>query len=201
MAGKNFSPGLFSFREARGDNSSDGLQKLRQFIKEVLPMKRLIYILLIKAVCLMIGYSDGLFAHSNSASSMDCFTCHRAMAGKEAVLKVSGIPKVYEPGKVYKITVTLESPLKSDGEAQGGFAVMVSAGELMVTDERNTQLSNGYLTHTLEGSRYRKWTFAWKAPVSNTVVDMTIMAIAANGDYSPSNDAIATSVFTINPKR
>lgn len=139
------------------------------------------------------------YSFHNSAPNFECFACHQAIGEHEAKLNIKGIPKAYKPGKIYELTLMVDSTLKSIGEVQGGFAVGVNAGELIVRDNMGTQLSNSVLTHTVEGSEKRVWKFGWKAPRQKTDIELMVMAVAANGDFSPVGDASAAMVFTIKP--
>jgi hypothetical protein len=141
------------------------------------------------------------FAHRNSAPSFECFVCHTATEPQKTTIKATGIPKVYEPGKTYNITLSVESTLKSYGEVQGGFAAEATAGELIATDAKNTQLSNGIMTHTQEGSHYRKWSFSWKAPATKMDAEIKVMVVAANGDFGAAGDAVTAELFIIKPKK
>ena len=135
-------------------------------------------------------------SHNNSAPNFDCISCHEGGSGN-AEVKIDGIPKKYTPGQTYKMTLTITSDMQSLGENAGGFAIEASAGELIDTDKKNTQISDGILTHTQNGSALRKWTFGWKAPAQKTGADITVMAVAVNGDFSPAGDLIATEGYTI----
>jgi hypothetical protein len=141
------------------------------------------------------------YSYNNSAPNFECFVCHSTVEPQKTTIKVAGVPRVYEPGKTYTITLTVESTLKSLGEVQGGFSAAASAGELVVTDAKNTQLSNGIMTHTQEGSNHRKWSFSWKAPAIKTDAEIKVMAVAANGDFSAANDAVTADLFMIKPAK
>lgn len=150
-------------------------------------------------ISLTLLFSSIAYTNNNSAPNSECFTCHSG-ASDPATVKVTGLPKQFEPGKKYKITVAVDSKIKSVSEVKGGFSATVSEGELIVTDKKNTQISDSYLTHTIEGSDRRSWSFEWKAPEKKSDVELKIMVVAANGDYSPNGDAITAEVFTIQPK-
>jgi hypothetical protein len=109
--------------------------------------------------------------------------------------KLDGFPVSYTPGKTYNLTLSLSSRVKSFGEVAGGFAVKTSGGSLIDVDKLNTQISDGFLTHTKEGSVLRKWNFDWKAPSVKEEVTMKIMGIAANGDFSPAGDKVGLAKF------
>jgi len=133
---------------------------------------------------------------NNSAPNFECLTCHVGQMAADMV-EIRGLPKNYVPGKTYRLTIVVTSNMKSMGEVQGGFALEASAGELIVQDKKNTQLSNNILTHTQEGSHHRTWTFGWKAPTDKKDVHITVMALAANGDFSPVGDITGANSYTI----
>lgn len=140
------------------------------------------------------------YGHRNSAPTLECLSCHEGEMVQDMV-KIEGVPKSYVPGKTYSLKVVVVSDLESISECKGGFAVEASAGKLKVKDKKNTQLSNSFVTHTQEGSELRKWTFEWTAPKEKTDVNITVMAVAANGDYSPAGDKVGATVYSIKPAK
>ncbi|MCE5194452.1 MAG: hypothetical protein LLF28_03200 [Nitrospiraceae bacterium] len=144
--------------------------------------------------------TSAVYSASNSAPNNECYVCHQNPEGS-AELKVEGIPKQYKPGETYKIKLELKSKIKSETDVEGGFSATASAGEFIVIDKKNTQISDAYITHTPDGSKHKEWKFAWKAPKQKGEVELKIMAVAANGDFSPSGDAIAAEAFTIKSKK
>lgn len=157
-------------------------------------MKKIIMFLVLIGISGL--YISTGYGHRNSAPNLECISCHEGEMVQDMV-KIQGLPKSYVPGKKYNLTVIITSDLESMSECKGGFAVEASAGKLMVKDKKHTQLSNGILTHTQEGSGLRKWTFWWKAPSEKTDASITVMAIAANGDYSPSGDKVGANSYTV----
>ncbi len=144
---------------------------------------------------LVISYSYG---HRNSSPNMECLSCHEGEIIPELV-KIEGIPTSYVPRKIYTMTVVVNSDLESMSESKGGFSLEVSAGKLLVKDKKTTQLINGFLTHTQEGNESRRWVFQWQAPSEKTDVVFTVMAVAANGDYSPAGDKVGAMSYSIKP--
>jgi len=141
-------------------------------------------------------------AHSGGAPGFDCIDCHAGAEDKNIEINLYGVPQNYTPGKEYLITLEIKSDSESIGETQGGFAVSASGGKLIVVDKVNTQLLEGYLTHTNEGSRYRSWKFKWKAPSKGTDdVTIDVMCVAANGDFSSDMDAVGTQSIKIAPTK
>jgi hypothetical protein len=70
-----------------------------------------------------------------------------------------------------------------------------------VTDEAATQRSDAFLTHTQDGAKRRARRFAWTAPAAAAVVVLRVSGLAANGDFTPLGDAVATGVFTTSRTR
>ncbi len=162
-------------------------------------MKKIVLMVLMLLIAVGVIASIG-YGSNNSAPNAECYVCHTG-ATVPAELKLVGLPKQYEHGKTYKLTLTVSSPLQSIGVVQGGFSAEATAGELIITDEKNTQISLPFITHTQEGSEKRTWKFAWKAPQQKVDVDLKVMAVAADGDFSSNGDAITAEVFTIKPKK
>ncbi|WP_333656063.1 choice-of-anchor V domain-containing protein [Dissulfurispira sp.] len=157
--------------------------------------KNIFFLVLVSFVIAGLYVSIG-YGHKNSAPNLECISCHEGEMVQNMV-KVQGLPKNYVPGKTYNLTVVVTSDLESMSECKGGFAIEASAGKLIVKDKKNTQLSNGILTHTQEGSELRKWNFSWKAPSEKTDANITVMAVAANGDYSPFGDKVGAGSYII----
>lgn len=160
---------------------------------------RKIFLFFLALAALGLASSAGQ-SSTNSAPDGECFVCHTNTAASPET-KLTGIPKDFEPGKTYNITLSVISRLKSISEIKGGFSVSASTGELVVTDQKNTQKSNSFITHTIEGAQNRTWKFAWKAPKEKIPAEIKVMAIASNGDYSPSGDAITAELVTIKPSK
>ncbi len=146
-------------------------------------------------------YVSIVYGSRNSAPNLECTSCHEGVMFQDMV-KIQGLPKSYVPGKTYNLTLVLKSDLESMSESKGGFAVQVSAGKLIATDKKNTQVIDTTLTHTQEGSESRKWTFGWKAPTQKTEdANIMVMAVAANGDYSSAGDELSAGSYTIKPAK
>ncbi|MCX7794311.1 MAG: hypothetical protein N2257_07925 [Thermodesulfovibrionales bacterium] len=145
-------------------------------------------------------YVNLILGHRNSAPTMECLTCHEGEIISDMV-KIEGVPISYVPNKTYTMTVTINSDLESISDSRGGFSLEVSAGKLIIKDKKNTQLINGFLTHTQEGSELRKWNFQWRAPSRKDEVTITVMAVASNGDYSPAGDRTGAASYIIKPSK
>lgn len=157
-------------------------------------MKKRLFIIMVIFVIASFIVQKGL-AHRNSSMNLECASCH--VEGPTAKIVIKGLPAQFQPGKSYQVTVEVISKLKSMSESKGGFAVQASAGTLKVKDEKRTQLLGDYLTHTPEGNMGRKWTFIWVAPTDVEEATITVMGVAANGDYSPIGDAVAADAVSI----
>ena len=141
-------------------------------------------------------------AMSNGAPDLQCTKCH--VGASKADFVIEGLPKKYEPGKIYKITIKItKGPSCKGGAACGGFAFWASAGKIIVIDKKHTFVTTmagkTYITHTKAGSLLREWTFEWKAPDKPVPVKVIVSVIAANGDSSPVGDAFASKEFVLQP--
>lgn len=148
---------------------------------------------------LLVGlFTDARGNSTGGAPTAMCMDCH--VMPKGATIKMEKLPKNFEPGATYVMIVKVESDVKSMGDIRGGFAVSASAGELIVADSKNTQKSDGFITHTAEGAEKRSWTFKWRAPKEKKKVTLNVSVIAANGDFAPANDGFARREYIIQPK-
>ncbi len=156
--------------------------------KQILFLSSLVTILL-----LVVSFSYG---HNNSSPNGECYACHSGGTAP-AYVNLKGLPDKYIPGGIYNITLTVDSDNQSFGEVQGGFSIVTKGGELGVTDKENTLFSYPYLTHTKEGSNMRQWNFIWRAPGQEMTAEIQVMAVAANGDFSPAGDSVSARVIEI----
>lgn len=156
--------------------------------------KPLLVLLLSFAIGLVIVNQS--ISHTNSAPTLDCVQCHSGDFASD-VVKIEGLPKSYKPSQTYRLTVVVKSNLKSQSDVKGGFALTASKGTLIITDNKNTQLLDGFVTHTIEGIKLSKWSFSWKAPAEPAEVTFTVMALAANGDFSSAGDQVGATTYTI----
>jgi hypothetical protein len=161
-------------------------------------MKKTIISLLFITLVIFLAASIS-YAHYNSAPNDYCQRCHQG-GSAPAYIKVEGVPDSYVPGKKYKITVRVVSDNKSFGDLKGGFSVMAQDGKLIATDTYHTQISNGFLTHTIEGSALREWTFIWQAPKEKKRTKLFIKGVAANGDFSPAGDSMGATIIRLSPR-
>lgn len=172
----------------------------RFHLEAKMKLKKLLILLIFLFLSVSFFGVNVIYGHRNSSPNLECLSCHEGEMVQDMV-KIEGIPKNYVPGKTYNLKVVVVSDLESISESKGGFAVEASAGKLKVKDKKNTQLSNSFITHTQEGSELRKWSFEWTAPKEKTDVNITVMAVAANGDYSPAGDKVGATVYSIKPAK
>ncbi|MCX8027844.1 MAG: hypothetical protein N3A62_08345 [Thermodesulfovibrionales bacterium] len=162
-------------------------------------MKKTVLLLLLVVSIMLFYYLPDVLSHSNSAPVIDCMTCHQGEL-KPDIVSISGLPQTFIPNKVYNLTIQINSELIAQGEAQGGFALEATNGKIIISDNKNTQIINGVLTHTLQGSQKRRWNFKWQAPNDKVDANITVMVVASNGDYSSAGDEIGAQSYTIKAK-
>ncbi len=115
-------------------------------------------------------------------------TCHNATESTAVVPGIEGLPGRYEPGKVYKLTITAGggAPVGTCATVQGGFDLTASAGVLQAPKDRalvRVDPATGEATHTLEGAQARTWTVEWRAPSEDAgMVTLTLAVNTVNGD-------------------
>ena len=115
-------------------------------------------------------------------------TCHNATESTAVTPAIEGLPGEYEPGKVYRLRITVEggAPLAVNATAQGGFDLNVSAGTLKVPGGSaavRVDPATGEATHTLDGRSARNWTVDWRAPGEGEgTVTFTLLVNTVNGD-------------------
>ncbi len=134
-----------------------------------------------------------------------CAECHFDVAQPDprGMLKVSGLPESYRPGKRYLLTIELRRP----GMRRAGFQLAVrspdgrQAGRLRPIDDRAAVVAHegiDYAFHTRSGAELGMpdkavWYVEWEAPVGSRQAALLHGACnAADGDDSPFGDHIYT---------
>lgn len=173
---------------------------------------------------LLLAYSTGpLPAHTGGFQDSACTACHvdfelnsgRPLGGDFSIV---GVPKVYQPGKVYPIKVVISHP----GQKRWGFQLAsrfqssgLQAGELIPMDS-HTQVTEfdglQFLSHSEAGTRMGiangpiEFEFEWTAPSQDSgTILFTSAGNAANGNSDPTGDYIYTagsfsnSAFPVEP--
>ena len=140
----------------------------------------------------MVPQLDAAPGGIGSAGDNGC-SCHGGESS-DTVVKVTGLPEVYNSSEKYVFTVTVTNDvmkLHNDGSAEGadpwngragGFRVLVSKGSVAPVDPAMAKEMDGGLTHTAESNGVRTWDFEWTAPSDDSqFVDFTIYGNAVNG--------------------
>lgn len=157
-------------------------------------------------------YSDGPPpGHSGGFGQPTCHACHGDMPlnGGPGTLRLAGLPKTYEPGARYTLTVSLNQPdvrragfqLAARRRDRGSDDAPSQAGRLAAVDDRATIVETAdpavqYAQHTEAGSRlempgHAQWTVEWWAPTEDAGdVIFHLVGNAANDDDSEFGDQI-----------
>ena len=148
-------------------------------------------------------------AHTGGFGEPTCIACHfdGTLNDSAGSLTIEGIPARYQPGKRYRLTITVRHPeLKLAGfELASRFATGPDsgrqAGALNTIDERaKVSTDDGthvqYAHHMRSGttplpSGVGRWTVEWVAPTAGSApVVIHVAANAANDNDSPLGDYI-----------
>ena len=157
-------------------------------------------------------------AHTGGFGEPTCAACHFDGDTNDAAgtLTLSGVPERYEPGRSYRVVVSLERPELVRGGFElaarfsAGKKVGHQAGALRASSERVTiqKPSSGdvqYAYQTLAGSlpntdRRALWELDWEAPASGAgPVVFHVAANAGNGDESQFGDWIYSDSLITRP--
>ena len=159
------------------------------------------------------AHADGPPAgHTGGFGEPTCQECHQGneLNAAPGVLRLTGLPKLYRPDRMYDLTVVLTRA----GMHSGGFQLSVrseglrrQAGSLTPGDDRSTipLAPIEYLQHTRAGAGLTsqdtaQWHFTWRPPQGVGPVVFHIAANAAGGDNSPLDDFIYTQAIVLQVK-
>jgi uncharacterized protein (TIGR02145 family) len=183
-------------------------------------MKKFIHSFWVLSCILVIVFNSPQTAHSNQSGAPDgktgspgdggalCTDCHSdaSIGGftEDFMIMAVDAPLEYNAGEVYSFDI-IETSLTA---SVFGFELIAEddegnhVGEIILTDLQNTQLVDGYLTHTNIGTNgfgAVTWNFNWQAPV-DFAGNVTFYAagIIGNGDNTNSGDIIMTSSLSLN---
>lgn len=151
--------------------------------------------------------------HTGGFGEPTCQVCHSeyTVNAPGGGLTVEGIPRGWEPGRRYLLSVVL----RSEEMGAAGFQVAirtpagVAAGRLEPLDERvavdSVADATGplvYARHTRAGTAVDDpsvtlWQFFWTAPPEGGDVSIHAAANSANGDNSPFGDLVFTTSSTV----
>jgi len=133
-------------------------------------MSRRYSILLVATLALMLaapafGNSQGPpWEHNNRIVPEEGCSCHGAggSPSNEVILSISGVPRVYDTGEQYNLTISLAHASNSIG----GFMIWdYSAGEFNASEgTKEVTDSGGAISHS---SPSNDWTITWTAPASD----------------------------------
>lgn len=135
----------------------------------------------------------------------NCTACHSGTVNSgSGTLGLTPLSQ-YTPNETYDLTITLTD----DGQLRWGFQLIPKddnadpQGTLIVTDDTNTRLNSGYLTHTSTGTFQGstdggEWSFQWTAPAAGTgPVTFFLAGNAADNNRQTSGDNIYTISITV----
>jgi hypothetical protein len=147
-------------------------------------------------------------ARTGGFGEASCSTCHVGITlnveGPGLIL--DSLPKRYEPGVTYRLSVRLSRASmrragfqiaarfaqgRNAGKQAGHFVSLDSLTRITVFEPKEIE----YLSHTKPGTSLThpetaRWFFKWTAPTEGGPVMFNLAANAANGDGSPAGDAI-----------
>jgi len=167
---------------------------------------------MLPAAAILLGFSSGpLPKLTGGFREETCLQCHGSFKLNEGrtiggVFEIHGVPKTYEPGKVYNLTVVIGQP----GQSRWGFEISVrhvasgkQAGTLLPVDAMSqVKETDGiqYLEHTSAGTREKtpdgpvEFPFTWTAPdTAGGPVFFSGAGNAADGSNTPAGDYIFTA--------
>jgi hypothetical protein len=154
-------------------------------------------------------------AHTGGFGEPTCTSCHLPASDVPGAgrLSIDGLPDAYEPGRTYRLRITLVHP----GLGAGGFQLAartdraVQAGHLApgpgdsVRVEVTLHDGIAYAQHAYPGTRRTaadtlRWTVLWTAPGGADTVAFHAAANAADDDESPLGDVIYTAARRMPPR-
>jgi hypothetical protein len=160
------------------------------------------------------AYVDGPVADRDGGGALTCRECHfhDERAATAGSISVDGLPNLYKPGGVYKITLKVSHP---DME-RGGFQMSArseagsQAGDLSA--DESVKIATGhesgviFAQHSENGApfvenRTAAWIVTWTAPKDVSTVTIYAAGNASNGDDSALGDVILLFSRTIKPAR
>jgi len=154
---------------------------------------RHVALVLVLMSALMLGPVGVAFPNGIGEQGDDGCLCHGG-ASLEDTIHLHGWPETYTPGQAYPLHVNASVP---EG-LNGGFRLLVNAGNLTANATSTAQAMEGGLTHTTPSSIREGWTVLWVAP--NTT-DQAVRAVlhvnvvngngAEDGDQWTSLDLVA----------
>jgi hypothetical protein len=106
--------------------------------------------------------------------------CHGG-ASVETVVKLEGLPAVFESNTTYNLSIEIQSSIDSLAEQhQGGFRLIIKGGGTVLFEdlEEVQYLEEGW-THQSNGTYQRTWNLTWTSPNNSTdPMEFTLIGIA-----------------------
>lgn len=133
-------------------------------------------------------------------------------------LSVNGFPDIYEPGKAYPITISVQHKGQKSWGFQATFLDEQEAGigEIEKYNQDYLQIGkatvNGkgrfYISHTGDGTYTGQtdgpvqWEFTWKAPEKKSgIITAYIIGVAGDGENNPSDDFVYQRIRQLFPDK
>lgn len=163
------------------------------------------------------GYPDGAPPGFSGGFKEDsCQACHfhQELNAPPGRVTIDGVPATYEPGKVYKLTITLSrADMKragfqltarfKDGGAQAGtLAVGDTDGDrLAISRDGVVQYANQKKNgSTITEPGVARWSVNWTAPASGGAIVFNVAANAADGNGATDGDFVYTVTAEASPR-
>ncbi|MGB0780539.1 MAG: cytochrome c oxidase subunit I, partial [Candidatus Poseidoniaceae archaeon] len=154
--------------------------------------RRFVGVLSLLLVALMLVPQFSAFPGGVGSGANAGCSCHAGGNDGSTTILVEGLPETFNASESYAFTVTLVNdkprygdmdPAQGWSGVQGGFRILVDGGGSVTTiDPAYSQDSDGGITHTEAGNKFRSWDFEFVAPASDTeTVEITILGNAVSG--------------------
>ncbi len=153
-----------------------------------------------RTLLFLLALSVLAFPYIVGAPEAHCSTCHTP--AKPVKFVVKGLPKYYEPGKSYNVTVSI---VGCKGKCCGGFYFSIPGGKVIITNTTIMQIKRPffgtpYVTHTKEGTHRTSWSFVWVAPKEKVPLTFTVSVLKANCNEKPTGDDFSMKEIKVYPK-
>ncbi len=123
-----------------------------------------------------------------------CTACHGGGVAAPPVLNLSADPESFEPGDSVTFTLTIEEP----SIRVGGTFISSSVGTFEALPDEGLAVGAQGMTHTEPRPAQDgvvTFRFSWRAPQEPGGVNFWVLALAANGDNSVTNDVPGSGTF------
>ena len=145
--------------------------------------------------------------HTGGFGEPTCTECHAGGSGmtQQASVEIDGLPRLYEPGVTYPLTIRVQHPAMrragfqltarvAEGEAEGtqagAFSVMTAGIVIRQADDGVSYAQHNSAARMDPGTA-AEWQVMWTAPAEECEsIVFHVAANAADGDDSPFGDDI-----------